>query len=57
MSGFTKFTICKSHEINKLPMSHTCFNQLDLPEYGSLEEMEKKLRLAIKEGKEGFGFL
>ena len=39
-----------------LPTAHTCFNQLDLPEYKSEEEMREKLRLALKEGSGGFGF-
>jgi len=41
---------------NALPTAHTCFNILDLPLYDSIEELEKKLLLAILEGKEGFGF-
>ena len=32
------------------------FNQLDLPEYTSAEEMREKISLAIREGSEGFGF-
>jgi hypothetical protein len=31
-------------------------NQLDLPEYDSLEIMRERLTLAINYGKEGFGF-
>jgi hypothetical protein len=29
---------------------------LDLPEYETYEELERKLKTAIKFGKEGFGF-
>jgi len=32
------------------------FNQLDLPEYKSKEQLIEKLIIAITEGKEGFGF-
>ena len=37
-----------------LPVAHTCFNQLDLPEYGDEETLRRKLLLAINET-EGFG--
>jgi hypothetical protein len=33
-----------------------CFNQIDLPEYRSYEALKRNLRLAVKEGCEGFGF-
>jgi len=36
--------------------AHTCFNQLDLPEYSSKEELHQKLIFAIHEASEGFGF-
>jgi E3 ubiquitin-protein ligase HUWE1 len=36
--------------------AHTCFNQLDLPEYASKEELRDRLMFAISEGSEGFGF-
>ena len=32
------------------------FNQLDLAEYKSKDQLKNKLLLAITEGKEGFGF-
>ncbi|KAH0920548.1 hypothetical protein HID58_020566 [Brassica napus] len=40
----------------RLPSAHTCFNQLDLPEYPSKEQLEERLLLAIHEASEGFGF-
>ena len=43
-------------KVAKLPAAHTCFNQLDLPEYKSEEETREKLKLALKEGSGGFGF-
>ncbi len=36
-------------------MSHTCFNQLVLPNYKSKEILFNKLKIAI-ENAEGFGF-
>lgn len=57
MRGETHFQIHKAYGGPvALPTSHTCFNQLDLPEYGSQEETRQKLLLACKEGSEGFGF-
>lgn len=32
------------------------FNQLDLPEYTSKEQLHERLLLAIHEASEGFGF-
>jgi E3 ubiquitin-protein ligase HUWE1 len=40
----------------RLPSAHTCFNQLDLPEYESKEVLRERLRMAIHEGATGFGF-
>lgn len=39
----------------KLPLAHTCFNELCLYEYSSKERLENKLTLAINES-EGYGF-
>ena len=39
---------------SKLPTSHTCFNTLLLPGYGSAAKLEERLRLAIMNA-EGFG--
>ncbi|KAK9821448.1 hypothetical protein WJX81_000342 [Elliptochloris bilobata] len=41
---------------DRLPSAHTCFNQLDLIEYASLEQLRDRLALALREGSEGFGF-
>lgn len=43
-------------EDERLPSSHTCFNQLLLPEYGSKEKMKEKLYIAIRQCKD-FGLL
>lgn len=57
MSGLQKFQIHRVRgKSDRLPSAHTCFNQLDLPEYDSAEILEKNLRTAICEGAEGFGF-
>ena len=52
-----RFQIHKSFTPQNLPTSHTCMNQLDLPEYSSEEELKEKLTKAIEFGKEGFGFV
>jgi len=41
---------------DKLPVAHTCFNQLLLPAYKTKEKMEAKLTQAI-ENCEGFGIV
>lgn len=56
MRGLTKFNIVKlvDNDCMRLPVAHTCFNQLDLPEYPSKELMRERLLFAITEGKGGF---
>ncbi|XWS14892.1 hypothetical protein CRYUN_Cryun35bG0047900 [Craigia yunnanensis] len=57
ISGSQKFQIHKAYgSPDHLPSAHTCFNQLDLPEYPSKEHLEERLLLAIHEASEGFGF-
>jgi len=56
MSGPQKFQIQKAYDITHLPTAHTCFNQLDLPEYPTLEALKKYLLIAIHAGAEGFAF-
>jgi len=51
----TKITIIKNNkDTDSLPIAHTCYSELELPNYTSKEVLEKKLRFAISEGKEGF---
>jgi hypothetical protein len=50
---FRKFSIIVT-PFGSLPRAHTCFSQLDLPEYTSKEMMEEKLELAMWHGDEGF---
>uniref|UniRef100_A0A914HYU0 HECT-type E3 ubiquitin transferase n=1 Tax=Globodera rostochiensis TaxID=31243 RepID=A0A914HYU0_GLORO len=57
MNGVQKFTIQKdTRSNNRLPSAHTCFNQLDLPEYPDYETLLKMLLLASRECSEGFAF-
>ncbi|CAI9291735.1 unnamed protein product [Lactuca saligna] len=57
ISGSQKFQIHKAYgSTDRLPSAHTCFNQLDLPEYPSKQHLEERLLLAIHEANEGFGF-
>lgn len=54
--GVSKFSIHRDYgSTERLPSSHTCFNQLDLPAYDSYEQLRGSLLLAINEGHEGFG--
>ncbi|XP_068643121.1 E3 ubiquitin-protein ligase UPL1-like isoform X2 [Aristolochia californica] len=57
ISGPQRFQIHKAYGAPKrLPSAHTCFNQLDVPEYSSKEQLQERLLLAIHEASEGFGF-
>jgi E3 ubiquitin-protein ligase HUWE1 len=57
MRGVQKFNIHRHYGgAHLLPSAHTCFNQLDLPEYTSEEQTRTRLMLALKEGSSGFGF-
>ena len=52
-NGIQKFTIAKvsSNDQNRLPQSHTCINQLDLPQYSDKETTKRMLLFASHEGK------
>ncbi|XP_038044972.1 apoptosis-resistant E3 ubiquitin protein ligase 1-like isoform X1 [Patiria miniata] len=52
-----KFQVIAAPTHGTLPTAHTCFNQLCLPTYDSIEHLQKALVLAINEGGEGFGLL
>ncbi|KAF2762305.1 hypothetical protein EJ05DRAFT_204624 [Pseudovirgaria hyperparasitica] len=57
MNGFNKFNIHRDPgNKDRLPSSHTCFNQLDLPEYISYEKLREQLYTAMTAGSEYFGF-
>lgn len=57
MNGVSKFSIHRVYNsTDRLPTAHTCFNQIDLPEYESYSKLRNALLLAIREGHEGFGF-
>lgn len=55
MNGPQRFNIHRCGDSRRLPSSHTCFNQLDLPEYATEQQLHKSLLAAIREGFEGFG--
>ena len=56
--GIQKFQIHRDPRTRqRLPTAHTCFNQLDLPEYETYEELRQNLFTAISEGETGFGFI
>lgn len=42
-------------KLYRLPVAHTCANQLMLPDYKSSKLLDKQLRVALKHGSEGFG--
>ncbi|RDL40186.1 Hect, E3 ligase [Venustampulla echinocandica] len=57
MNGFSRFNIHRDYgNKDRLPSSHTCFNQLDLPEYESYEALRQQVLTAITAGSEYFGF-
>jgi len=56
MNGIQRFQIHRSGGRDRLPTAHTCFNQLDLPEYSSFKVMQERILAAIREGSQGFGF-
>jgi len=57
IGGFKSFPlkINNSNDIKSLPLAHTCFNQIDIPEYPTKEILKEKVTLAITEGS-GAGF-
>ncbi|THC94388.1 hypothetical protein EYZ11_006117 [Aspergillus tanneri] len=57
MNGVSRFNIHRDYgNKDRLPSSHTCFNQLDLPEYESYETLRQRLYTAMTAGSEYFGF-
>jgi ubiquitin-protein ligase E3 A len=52
--GNVVITIRRAENPAGLPVSHTCFSLIELPEYQSKDEMRRKLTVAITET-EGFG--
>ena len=54
LDGFDPvFTITKASDVGSgaLPTAHTCFNQLVLPPYESLEQLVEKMQYALRESK------
>ncbi|GAB1313177.1 E3 ubiquitin-protein ligase tom1 [Madurella fahalii] len=57
MNGVSRFNIHRDYgNKERLPSSHTCFNQLDLPEYESYDTLRSQLLKAITAGSDYFGF-
>ncbi|KAF6760270.1 hypothetical protein DFP72DRAFT_1097039 [Ephemerocybe angulata] len=57
VQGVQRFSIHKAYgENDRLPQAHTCFNQIDLPQFSSYEMLRQQLLMAINEGGEGFAF-
>ncbi|KAK4455659.1 hypothetical protein QBC34DRAFT_72580 [Podospora aff. communis PSN243] len=57
MNGISRFNIHRDYgNKERLPSSHTCFNQLDLPEYESYDILRAQVLKAITQGSEYFGF-
>ncbi|KAI8684605.1 HECT-type E3 ubiquitin transferase [Fusarium keratoplasticum] len=57
MNGVNRFNIHRDYgNKDRLPSSHTCFNQLDLPEYESYDQLRSQIIKAITAGSEYFGF-
>lgn len=62
VNGFKEFIEMTGHPLqiapggdrDRLPVSHTCFNRLDLPEYETVQELDEKLRIGIQEGGDNF---
>lgn len=53
--GTLSFTISRhGPDSDTLPISHTCFNHLLLPDYATREKLERQLRIAIANS-QGFG--
>ncbi|XP_013414095.1 apoptosis-resistant E3 ubiquitin protein ligase 1 [Lingula anatina] len=51
------FQISPALSSGSLPTAHTCFNQLCLPDYDTLDQFHQALLLAINEGNQGFGMI
>ncbi|ORY64156.1 uncharacterized protein BCR38DRAFT_208474 [Pseudomassariella vexata] len=57
MNGINRFNIHRDYgNKDRLPSSHTCFNQLDLPEYESYDTLRQQVLKAITAGSDYFGF-
>ncbi|KAF4581941.1 TOM1 protein [Ophiocordyceps camponoti-floridani] len=57
MNGVNRFNIHRDYgNKDRLPSSHTCFNQLDIPEYDTYDMLRSQLHKAITQGSEYFGF-
>lgn len=51
------FKVVITSSTESLPVTHTCFNMIEIPSYESYEVLREKLYIAVKYGYKGFGFL
>ena len=49
------FTIQRVAVTDRYPEAHTCANMVDLPEYKTVEGLEKRLLFAVEEAGDAFG--
>ena len=54
--GVQRMSVHKAYDTSLLPTAHTCFNQLDLPDYADEAKLREMLLVALRHGAEGFGF-
>lgn len=50
MNGIQRISIHRDPMEHQLPKAHTCFNQLDLPNYATKEIMKQKLGICLAWG-------
>ena len=50
-----QIAISRVSDVERFPQSHTCFNRLDLPDYGDYETVRERLEYCLREGLAGFG--
>jgi hypothetical protein len=56
MTSLGSYHNCLVHVLIDSAFAYGSFNQLDLPEYTSKDQLQERLLLAIHEANEGFGF-
>jgi len=44
----------KVKNVNNLPVAHTCFNAIELPDYRDKHKLKEKLNQSLLEGYQGF---
>ena len=49
-----RIRIVCTHDTDRLPVGHTCVNQVDLPNYDDREKLNKNLAMALAHAEDGF---